>query len=385
MAVYLELGLLALCWITALLTLVVFLESCFAPTHRARFVPARSSGAYGLLSVYLPVSGSASALQRTVQSVFRQSYPFTELILVYYDKDPALSALASHLSKVRSHIPVRLASVPFALNTEYDRIRALESVQSVARGRWFVVLSPDVILDRHALEYALEFAGSNELSALALDSGRSRRTWAARLIAPSLEYFVHVIRMLCGRRDRHSRMNVMEQVLVVNREAFQIVNRVNRMPGILNESGWNLWSYRAEGLRTVDADGSRWFWLDRQDASSALPSEAALYGRRAAGFVVASMLMALATITGIGYCAWQGLQAFAGASILSFALVSYGLMTASYWMYARRLGVASWPAPLWFLFHLPAAATLLVGIRRQRRASVQSAVPAARAGSRSAR
>src|SRR5688572_4361095 len=87
-------ALLICCWIAALATLLIFLESWFAVSSRSRFVARRASGAYGVLSVFLPMRGSVVQLERTIRSVLGQSYPFLELFLIHSDEDSKHARLA---------------------------------------------------------------------------------------------------------------------------------------------------------------------------------------------------------------------------------------------------------------------------------------------------
>src|SRR5207237_3197459 len=100
--------------------------------------------------------------------------------------------LAKEFRGVRSHIPVRLVPASFPIQSHNDRIRALEHAQPTARGRWFVILDPDILLDRFAVETAVEFAGSNEVSALALYPGVRCRSLVQKIIAPSMEQLLQM-------------------------------------------------------------------------------------------------------------------------------------------------------------------------------------------------
>src|SRR5262249_25438416 len=144
----LQFGLLFVCWLAALATLLIFLETWFGLTSRNRFLARRASGAYGVITLFVPMHGSISKVQRTIQSIMGQSYPFIELILVYSEEDHHFEQLVAELRRARSHIPVRSVATSFALNSQNDRIRALEQAQSTARGRWFVTMDCDVVLDR---------------------------------------------------------------------------------------------------------------------------------------------------------------------------------------------------------------------------------------------
>jgi hypothetical protein len=137
------------------------------------------------------------------------------------------------------------------------------------------------------------------------------------------------------------------------------------MPGILNDAAWTMWGYQVEGLRTFDSDGSRWLWRDadvRSWSSSIDPDRR--YGRSSAGFVIASGIIALCSVAGLVFGIVKGVANFAGASILAFSAVTYLLMWASYFLFARRLRAAAWFAPLWVVSHLPATVLTLVQMRR---------------------
>lgn len=340
-----EFVLLCLCWLGALATLLIFLETCFALSGHNRFMARRASGAYGVISVLVPMRGSAGKLARTIQSIFIQSYPFIELFLIYPEEDRALAKLARGFQSSRSHIPVRLIETPFPIVSEHDYARSLELAGGNTRGRWLVTLDSDVILDRFAVETAVEFAGSNEVSALALRPGDRCRTFLEKLIAPARQHFLQVMRTAKRRHETPNANNADSSFLLVNREAFEAVNRVNRMPGILNEAGWNIWSYQIEGLRAFEADGSRWIWRD-VDLRHERPS---------AAVVAASTALALIAVAGLIYGFMHGRESFAGASIFAFSAVSYSLIATSYFLFARRLRAAVWFAPLWFVPHFIAA------------------------------
>src|SRR4029453_809021 len=86
--------LLSFCWIASLAILLLFLESWFGVPERERFVARRASGAYGICSIFLIMRGPASGTEKTVRSIFGQSYPFLELFLIFPDEDAMASALA---------------------------------------------------------------------------------------------------------------------------------------------------------------------------------------------------------------------------------------------------------------------------------------------------
>jgi hypothetical protein len=87
MPAYLPSVLLSVCWIASLAILLLFLESWFGLPERDRFVARRASGAYGICSVFLIMRGSAAEIEKTVRSLFGQSYPFIELFLIFPDED----------------------------------------------------------------------------------------------------------------------------------------------------------------------------------------------------------------------------------------------------------------------------------------------------------
>lgn len=345
MGALLEFVLLCLCWLAALATLLVFIETCFALSPRNRFMARRASGAYGVISVLVPMHGSAAGLERTIRSIFGQSYPFIELFLIYPEEDRVLAALAAGFRSTRSHIPVRLIETAFPIVSQTDCARALERAHGNARGRWLLTLDSDVVLDRFAVETALEFAGSNDVSALALRPGVRCRTFIEELIGPARQHFVQVMRTASRRQEIQSTPDPDSSFLLVNREAFEAVNRINRMPGILNEAGWGTWSYQIEGLRTFEGDGSRWIWRDFDLRSVRAPAAA----------IAGSTAVAVIAVTGLIYGAMHGRESFAGASILAFSAVTYSLMAMGYFLFARRLHAAAWCTPLWFVPHFVAA------------------------------
>jgi Glycosyltransferase like family 2 len=161
MGASLEFALLCVCWLSALATLLIFLETCFSLSPRDRFMARRASGAYGVISVLVPMWGPAEKLERTIKSIFGQSYPFIELFLIYPKEDQSLEHIARGFQSARSHIPVRLVQTTFPISSPSDVVRALELAHGNARGRWLVTLDADVLLDRFAVEAAVEFAGSN--------------------------------------------------------------------------------------------------------------------------------------------------------------------------------------------------------------------------------
>jgi len=361
----LQFGLLFLCWLAALATLLIFLETWFGLSGRNRFLARRASGAYGVITVFVPMHGASGKVERTIGSILQQSYPFIELVLIYWEEHRHFEQLVKQFRSARSHIPVRAVPTSFALDARNNRIRALEHAQGVARGRWFVILDSDVILDRFAVETAVEFAGSNEVSALALRAGIRCRSWLQRIIAPSMEHLLQMVRIANRRREKRRAADFESPFLIVNREAFDMVDKINRIPGVLNDGAWSMWGYQIEGLRTFEADGSRWMWRDadvRSWSSSIDPERR--YGKSSAGFVIGSAIMAVLSVAGLAFGMIHGIDNFAGASILAFSGVSYLLMWTSYFLFARRLRAAAWFAPLWILSYFPAAVLTLVEMRR---------------------
>jgi len=373
----LQFALLFVCWLGALATLLVFLESWFGLAGRGRFAPRRASGAYGVISVFVPMRGSAAKVERAVRSIFNQSYPFIEIFLIHSEEHSRFARLAKQFQSARSHIPVRVVTTPFSLESQYDRTRALELAQPTARGRWMVILDAYLNLDRFGIEMALEFAGSNEISALTLRPGLQCRSFLQRLIAPSMEQLLQMVRIAHRRRSKRDTSDLESSFLLVNREAFETVNRNNRMPGILNEAAWNVWGYQVENFRTFQGEGSRWMWRDadvRSWSSDTDPERR--YSNRSASFVIGSVVMALVAVAGLAFGFTHRLDNFVGASILAFSAVSYSLMAISYFLFARRLRAAGWFAPLWFLSYLPAAVLTFMEIRRGRNAAAHSSLDA---------
>jgi hypothetical protein len=371
----LQFALLFVCWLGALATLLVFLESWFGFSGRGRFAARRASGAYGVISVFVPMHGLSSKVERAIRSIFNQSYPFIELFLIHSEEQRRFARLAKQFQSARSHIPVRVVTTPFPLESQYDRTRALEQAQPGARGRWLVILDSYLNLDRFGIETALEFAGSNEVSALALRPGVQCRSLLQRVIAPSMEQLLQMVRIANRRREKRNNSDLESPFLLVNREAFEMVNRNNRMPGILNEAAWNVWGYQLEGFRTFEGDGARWMWRDADVRSWSSDSDPERrYSSRSAGFVIGGVLMALVAVAGLAFGFTHRLDNFVGASILAFSGVSYSLMAVSYFLFARRLRAAGWFAPLWFVSYLPAAVLTFMEIRRGRRRALHSSL-----------
>jgi hypothetical protein len=376
MGSFLQFMLLFMCWLAALATLLVFLETWFALSGMNRFMARRASGAYGVITVFVPMRGPVAKIEETIRSIFGQSYPFIELLLIYPGEDRSFANLAKQFRSARSHIPVRLVSTSFPIDSANDRIRGLEHALPGIRGRWLVVVEPDVVLDRFAIETALEFAGSNEVAAVVLRPGVRCRSTLQRIVAPSMEQLRQTVRIGNRRRERNKAPEGDGSFLLLNREAFDVVNRINRVPGILNDAGWNIWGYQVEGLRTFDGDGARWMWRGADVRSWFSDTEPERrYGLRSAGFVITSAIMALISGFGFAYAFTHGIDDFSGGSIFAFSAVGYGLMSVSYFLFARRLGAAAWFAPLWLLSHLSAALLSLAEMRRLSRLNAESKEP----------
>jgi glycosyltransferase involved in cell wall biosynthesis len=365
MGALLQFVLLFICWLAALATLLVFLETWVGLSNGSRFIARRASGAYGVITVFVPMCGAREKIDRVIRSVYGQSYPFIELILIHCEEDRQLGRLAKDFSLLRSHIPVRIVTTLFPISSHANRIRALEHAQPTARGRWFIILDPDVQLDRFAIEAAVEFAGCNDVSALALHPGIRCRSSVEKVIAPSMEQLFQIVRIASRRREKQNKAEFDASFLIIHREAFEIVNRINRIPGILNESGWSLWAYQVEGFRTFQADGARWLWRDASIRTWFSETDVyTRYGHVSAPLIVLSAVLSMIPLFGIGFGLIHGVGDFNGASILAFAGVSYLLMWISYFLFARRLYAAVWFAPFWVLSQLPAAGLAIWEMRR---------------------
>jgi hypothetical protein len=180
-----------------------------------------------------------------------------------------------------------------------------------------------------------------------------------------MEQLFQIVRIASRRREKQNKAEFDASFLIMDREAFQVVNRINRMPGILNESGWSLWSYQVEGFRTFQADGSRWMWRDANVRTWFSDTDVfRRYGTMSAPMIVLSAVLSLVPVLGIAFGFVHGVGDFNGASVLAFAGVSYLLMWISYFLFARRLYAAVWFAPFWVFSQLPAAALTLWEMRR---------------------
>src|SRR6516165_5225704 len=130
---FLQYALLFVCWLAALATLLVFLETWFGISGRNRFIARRASGAYGVISIFVPMHGSAEKtgqIERAIRSIFGQSYPFIELVLIYWEEDRRFAEMVKQFRSGRSHIPVRTVPTLFPIDSVNDRVRALEHAQS---------------------------------------------------------------------------------------------------------------------------------------------------------------------------------------------------------------------------------------------------------------
>lgn len=359
-----QFSLLFVCWLCALVSLVMFLEGWFALSERTCPPAGRASGAYGVISVFVTLRGPAERIHCALRSIFEQSYPFIELFLLFYEDDRAHQGLARHFQGMRSHIAVRPVPTAFPLESEADRVRALEQARAQARGSWMVLLDAGVVLDRYALESALEFAGTEDLSALELRPGIRCRSFLHRLLAPALEWLSRMIAVL-GRRSDPQKVTGGASFLLMNRDAHEVVNHINRIPGILNEAGWNLWSYKAEGLKTFEGDASGWMWRDASVAPWVFDLQTeSLRAGHAVAFVAGSALISLLVVAGMVVGLAVELDGFLAKSVLVFSSLSYGLLAANYLLYARRLRAATWFSPLCFLAYWGASILILSGLRR---------------------
>ena len=358
-------ALLFVCWISALVTLVIFLESWFALTRRSRLATVFSTDTQGVLSVLVPLDGQVAAARRCLGSILVQSYPFLELIIIYDEKDSGLAGLAREFAGLRSHVPVRLIPLDFSIDDEIDRLRALDQAQASVRGSWILVLESNVILDRFAVESALEFSGSEDIMAVALSAGIECRSIWQKLLAPSLEWFVRMISVVDRGREKSARLSRSAPFLLLHGQTHALINKMNKLPGILNESGWTLWSYRVEGLKTFQGDGSG--WIAREATIGAMLSNlnaGPVSVARVVAFVLGSAVISVVSVMGILFGIFAGQEGFSSMGILYFSAFSYSLMATSYFCYSRRLGAATWFAPFWFLSHAMALLLTLLELRR---------------------
>ena len=358
-------ALLFVCWISALVTLVIFLESWFALTRRPRLATLRSTDAHGVLSVLVPLGPKVASARRCLGSILDQSYPFIELLIIYDEKDSSLAGLAREFAGLRSQVPVRLIPVGFSIDDETTRIRALDQAQSSVRGSWILVVDSDVTLDPCAVESVLEFSGSEDIMALALSPGIECRSLGQKLLAPSLEWFVRMIAVVDRGREKSTRLSLSAPFLLLHGHTHALINKMNKLPGILNESGWTLWSYRIEGLKTFQGDGSG--WIAREATIRAIMSSlntGPLSVGRVLAFVLGSAVISIVSVIGILFGTFAGQGGFASMGILYFSAFSYSLMATSYFCYSRRLGAAAWFAPFWFFSHAMALLLTLFELQR---------------------
>ncbi len=358
-------ALLFVCWISALVTLAIFLESWFALTRRPRLATLRSTDAHGVLSVLVPLGPKVASALRCLGSILDQSYPFIELLIIYDEKDSSLAGLAREFAGLRSQVPVRLIPVGFSIDDETTRIRALDQAQSSVRGSWILVVDSDVTLDPCAVESVLEFSGSEDIMALALSPGIECRSLGQKLLAPSLEWFVRMIAVVDRGREKSTRLSLSAPFLLLHGHTHALINKMNKLPGILNESGWTLWSYRIEGLKTFQGDGSG--WIAREATIRAIMSSlntGPLSVGRVLAFVLGSAVISIVSVIGILFGTFAGQGGFASMGILYFSAFSYSLMATSYFCYSRRLGAAAWFAPFWFFSHAMALLLTLFELQR---------------------
>jgi hypothetical protein len=373
----LEIAFLVVGWLTALVTLVIFLESWFALTRKSRLGAISCSTEAGGVTVLVAVRGDIDGLRRTIASVLDQSYPLLELVLVCPEHDRVRAALVREFSGRPSR--VRAVRVPFGLDSETDRIRAFDQIQNAFQGSWVLVLDSDAVLESHAVESALAFVRDREITALGLAPGVECSSLVQRLVAPSLEWFVRMMGVIDRGRETAGRSQHSAGFMLFHADTQSILSRMNRMPGILNESGWTLWSYRLEGFRTFLGDGSGWVFREATPRSllSQVPSGSAAHaGRRAAAFLAGSAAVALVSVPGMAFGLASGGESLVSHGILYLSAFSYSLMATSYFFYSRRLRAATWFAPLWFVTHLWALLLIVLELGRSRPpASDLSALP----------
>src|SRR5512138_91887 len=108
MGALLQFSLLFVCWLAALATLLVFLETWFGLSGRNRFLARRASGAYGVISVFVPMYGEVGKVERVIRSILDQSYPFIELVLIYCEENQQFDRIVKQFRAARSHIPIRV-------------------------------------------------------------------------------------------------------------------------------------------------------------------------------------------------------------------------------------------------------------------------------------
>ena len=198
----LQFALLFVCWLGALATLLIFLETWFGLPGRNRFLARRASGAYGVISVFVPMQGASEKVERAIRSIFEQSYPFIELVLIHYREDRQFAKMVREFRTARSHIPVRAVPTSFSIDSRNDRFRALELAHGAARGRWFVVMDSD--------RYSRSFCGRDRRRVRRIERsfgtgsrpGIRCRSSLQRIIAPSMEQLLQMVRIATRRRDK---------------------------------------------------------------------------------------------------------------------------------------------------------------------------------------
>ena len=360
-------SLLIVCWISSLVTLVVFLESWFALTRRSRLGPRSSSNAHGLVSLLVPIRSTDEAARHGLQSILDQSYPFIELLLLYEESNAEHAGFVAEFRAVRSHVATLDVPIPFALETESDRIRAFEHARPNIRGSWILIADNDILMDKCAVESAVEFASAEDIAAVAMIPGVECRSIRQRLLAPSLEWFVRMLRALDRGREKAGRLNMSAPFLLLHGNTHATLNKMNRLPGVLNESGWTLWSYKVEGLRTFHGDGTG--WIAREATVKSLLATldiGSLNVGRVTGFALVSAVVSIVSVLGIVVGILSSDPGLPALGILYFSAFGYSLMATSYFFYARRLNAAVWFAPLWFLSHMTALLLTIVELGRDR-------------------
>ncbi len=305
------------------------------------------------------------AARRCLGSILDQGYPFIELLIIYDEKDAPLAGLAREFAGLRSHVPVRLIPIGFSIDDETTRIRALDQAQPSVRGSWILVLDSDVVLNQYTVESALEFSATENIRAVALSPGIECRSLGQKLLAPSLEWFVRMISVVDRGREKSTRLSLSAPFLLLHGHTHAVINKMDKLPGILNESGWTLWSYRVEGLKTFQGDGSG--WIAREATIRAMMSSlnaGQLSAGRVVEFVLGSAVISVVSVIGILFGIFAGQGGFSSMGILYFSAFSYSLMATSYFCYSRRLGAATWFAPFWFFSHAMALLLTLVELQR---------------------
>jgi hypothetical protein len=224
--------LLVVCWVGAVASLVIFLESWLVLTRRTRLAPRKATATHGVVSVLVPLGGRSESSRLALHSILDQSYPFIELLLIHNEKDAAAVSLVEEFLSVHSHVPVRAVPVGFSIRGETSRLRALDQAQSSVRGSWILVLDPDVTLEECAIESALEFARTEDLTAVGLSTGIECRSLAQKLLAPSLEWFVRMIQIVDRGREHSSPPRPTEPFMLLHGHTQSVINKMNRLPGI---------------------------------------------------------------------------------------------------------------------------------------------------------